>query len=40
MTSHTQKKPHTITPYLSAEMKAAYRDTPISAAQPGVFGLM
>ena len=29
-----------ITPYSSAEMKAAYRDTPISAAQPGVFGLM
>ena len=26
--------------YSSAEMKAAYRDTPISAAQPGVFGLM
>ena len=34
------RKPPTITPYSSAEMKAAYRDTPISAAQPGVFGLM
>ena len=28
------------TPYSSAEMKAAYRDTPTSAAQPGASGLM
>ncbi len=34
------RKPPTITPYSSAEMKAAYRDTPISAAQPGTSGLM
>ena len=39
-TGDITRKPPTITPYLSAEMKAAYRDTPISAAQPGVFGLM
>ena len=30
----------TTTPYSSAEMKAAYRDTPTSAAQPGASGLM
>ena len=34
------EKPPTITPYSSAEMKAAYRDTPTSAAQPGTSGLM
>ena len=34
------RKPPTITPYSSAEMKAAYRDTPTSAAQPGASGLM
>ena len=34
------RKPPTTTPYSSAEMKAAYRDTPTSAAQPGVSGLM
>ena len=34
------RKPPTTTPYSSAEMKAAYRDTPTSAAQPGASGLM
>ena len=34
------RKPPTTTPYSSAEMKAAYRDTPTSAAQPGTSGLM
>lgn len=34
------RKPPTITPYLSAEMKAAYQGTPTSAAQPGTSGLM
>lgn len=34
------RKPPTITPYSSAEMKAAYRDTPTSAVQPGASGLM
>ena len=34
------EKPPTITPYSSAEMKAAYRDTPTSATQPGTSGLM
>ena len=34
------RRPPTITPYSSAEMKAAYRDTPTSAAQPGTSGLM
>ena len=34
------RKPPTITPYLSVEMKTAYRGTPTSAAQPGASGLM
>ena len=34
------RKPPITTPYSSAEMKAAYRDTPTSAAQPGASGLM